>query len=318
VTGNARRVLVTGAAGFIGSHLVTALEAAGDDVVAVDSLVVPPLLPPRPDLRHSCVTELTLDDLEGVDAVVHLASWREVATSFDHPIRQLDNVTATLHLLELARGARVPRTVVASTCEVYGAADVIPTPEGAPLGPRSPYAISKAMMEFACDVYRHDGVPISVARLFNVYGPGNRADTVVAAFCASALRDGVVRVEGDGHQRRDYSHVSQTVAALAALLDTPDTIDVVNLGTGTSWSVLDIGRIVTDLVPGTRVEWTASRPKEIPEFRADTTLLHATLGRGRPVDFGEGVGECLRWWSDRLESSEVENARAVDNAEDVR
>lgn len=295
-------VLVTGGAGFIGRHLVGALRADGRDVRVIDDLCVPPLLDPPPELIRKCVAEMEPQDLDGVECIVHLAAWRNVPDSFCYPLRYLDNIHSAAHLLDIARRSGTPRVIVGSTCEVYGSAEQLPTPEGACMAPQSPYAMSKAAVEFVAGIHAvgGDGPEISIARLFNVYGPGNRPDTVAASFCRSAICDGVVRVEGDGEQRRDFSPVSRTVAQLTGLVDHHDPPSVVNLGSGSSRSVNEIADVVCSLFPGTRVEYLPARPREIVEFRADTTLADAALRLPAPPSFEDGIRETSLWWKSYL------------------
>jgi nucleoside-diphosphate-sugar epimerase len=290
-------VLVTGAAGFLGRHLVRALRRDGVDVRPVDNLCIPPIEPPPDDLLCVSALQLTADDLRGVSCVYHLAAWKSVPESFSRPGRCAENIWAGEWLLRLARIGGVSRIVVASSCEVYGTAPT-PTPEDTPLAPRSAYAMSKASVDCAAAVLRQCGHDVVVARLFNSYGPGERPDAVVPAFCRGALVDGSVVVEGSGAQRRDFSYVTDTVAMLAELSDLDSPPGVVNIGSGESHSVLDIAYAVVDRRPDTKIMFGPERPMEIPEFRADVTLATRLFSQTNTVDLAAGLDETFAWWEE--------------------
>jgi dTDP-glucose 4,6-dehydratase/UDP-glucose 4-epimerase len=288
-------ILVTGAAGFLGRHLVRELRREGVDVRAVDNLCVPPIEPPPDDLLCVSARHLTAEDLRGVSCVYHLAAWKSVPESFSHPARYTENIWTGEWVLRLARIGGVPRIVVASSCEVYGTAPT-PTPEHAPLAPRSAYAMSKASVDCAAAVLRQCGHDVVVARLFNTYGPGERPDAVIPAFCRGALASGEIVVEGSGLQRRDFSYVTDAVAMLAELsvIDAPP--GVVNIGSGESHSVLDIAAAVVERKPDTKITFGPERPMEIQEFRADMSLATRFFSRLHTVDLAAGLDETLSWW----------------------
>ncbi|CAM5587531.1 NAD-dependent epimerase/dehydratase family protein (plasmid) [Streptomyces viridifaciens] len=292
--------LITGGAGFIGGHLARALTAAGTAVRAVDDLRVTPLIKPDNGLLRKRVLDLTSDDLRGVDVVYHLASEKNVPLSFEMPLKYLENLTSTEHLLRLCVEANVRRVVVASTCEVYGRARRLPTAESEPLAPLSPYAASKVAMEMVSHIYQRAtelGGRISVVRLFNVFGPGERPDAVVPRFCAGALADSRLPIEGDGTQRRDFSYIDDVVDRLRHI-PLVKSVPFLNIGSGRSFSVLEIADILKEISPMTTVTHSSERPNEIPEFRADTTLLDRLLPLDRSMtEFREGMIKTLEWWS---------------------
>lgn len=293
----AGRFLVTGAAGFLGHHVTGALRERGYTVIPVDDLRVAPLLPAPDGLRTRDVQDLTTGDLDGVDGVLHLAALRSVPESARFPHRYQSNIAQSTRLFELVRCCGVRRLLVVSSCEVYGIARDVPTPEDSPIAPRSPYAMSKAAVELNARIATWCGeTDLRIARLFNVYGPGNRPDTVIASMCRSALTDGRLRVDAPGTQRRDFSYVDATVARLIRMFELPACPPVVNVGSGTSTSVLELAELVARLCPGVRVDPADGRPGEIPEFRADTTLADSVLGSIDEVPLEHGIERTLAWW----------------------
>ncbi|MBF6330879.1 NAD-dependent epimerase/dehydratase family protein [Nocardia transvalensis] len=290
------RFLITGAAGFIGRHLAVALEARGNEVVGIDNMSVEQLQ----EYGGAClvvkdVHDLSHDDLAGVDIVVHLASAKNVPRSFGEPQTYASNASMALHLLKTAHTAGVSRVLIGSTCEVYGDQGGGPLPEALPVFPRSPYAASKAAMEMAARVYqlahKEAGSPgITIVRIFNVYGPGERADALIPSFCHAALNFGRLPIEGHGRQRRDFTFIDDAVDDLITAL--PSSRNVLNLGCGTTASVLEIAELVRGHVSGVTIEHHAERPNEIASFRSNRGCKEC---RSR-IGLGEGIGRTVAWW----------------------
>lgn len=294
------RILITGGAGFIGGHLARFLAAKGSDVTVLDDLRVRPLL--RPDrtvnFLQKSVLELNERDLDEVRLVCHLASHKSVPSSFKRPLDYLDNIDSGRHLLDLCMNAKVPKVIVGSTCEVYGQAEKLPTAEDCPLSPRSPYAASKVALEMLARTHQRtsDGPEIGIVRFFNVYGPGERPDALVPRLCANLLLRNELPVEGDGRQRRDFTYISDVVDKLAALMDKP-LPPVTNLGSGRSYSVNEIVKILQETAPESKIVRKPARVNEIAEFRAGTALQDRQFIRlPAKVGIAEGVRTTFNWW----------------------
>lgn len=290
--------MVTGAAGFLGWHLSRRLRREGHDLVLLDNFCVRPMMPPAGEVAMKDVCELTRRDLDGVDVVYHLAALRNVPESHRDPQRYQSNVTVGRHLVRLVAGSGVKTFVLASSCEVYGQGDRIPTIEAAPLLPQSPYASAKASLELHTRSTLIGRPTVVIARLFNVYGPGNRADTVIASFCRSVAHGSPLTVDGDGSQRRDFSFVDDTVHKLTMLMSIEEPA-VVNIGSGHSVSVRELVDLLSARFPQTTTIRQPPRPNEIAEFRAETSNAEQLLGRHRGVDLDEGISRTLRWWQSR-------------------
>lgn len=261
----ARTILVTGGAGFIGSHLVQAAVRGGDTVRVLDDLSAG-----SPDNLTECGAdiELTVGDvrdpdaldaaLHGVEAVVHLAAIVSVSCSFADPELVDDvNVGGSLGVLAAARRAGVARVVIASSAAVYGDVATVPIAESAPTAPSSPYGVGKLAVEGYSRALASAGPPHVVClRYFNVYGP--RQDPVsdyagvVARFMACAATDRPCVVYGDGLQTRDFVFVDDVVAASLLALDAaPENVEgavggflAVNVGGGGETSIVDLARII--------------------------------------------------------------------------
>jgi len=302
-------VLVTGGAGFIGSHLVDALVGRGDSVRVLDDLFsgAREIVNPGATLVEASVTDndAVRESVEGIEVVFHQAAHRAVLRSVEDPIAtDAANVHGTVTVLKAALDAGVRRVVYASSSSVYGGAETLPTPETAPTLPRSPYAASKLAGEHYCRVFAelYEIETVSL-RYFNVYGPRQRPDSAYAAVIPlfiAALRNGrAPEVHGDGEQSRDFSYVSDVVAAnLAACAADAERCNgrVYNVAGGTSHSLLDLldvlGRIL-DVEP--RPVHTEPRAGDIRHACADPAAARRELGFACRVGFEEGLRRTVDW-----------------------
>lgn len=284
-------LLVTGGAGFIGSHLVRAALEQGHRTRVLDDLSTGDLrrLPAGIEVQVGDVADArtTTRAAEGTDAIVHLAAHRAVPRSLETPLAtDRANTHGTLAVLEAARACGVGRVVLASSSSVYGAATTLPTPEVAEPRPRSPYAVSKLAGEHYARVYGElFGVSTLCLRLFNVYGPGQRAGgpyaQLVPQFMAAIAGGLVPTVNGDGAQSRDLVFVADVADALLAAVDRTHPTGVLNVGSGRSTSVLDVlaaCRAVSGRTNGTPAGFAPARAGDVPCTWADTTRARSSLG----------------------------------------
>jgi UDP-glucose 4-epimerase len=249
------RILVTGGAGFIGSHVVDALLDDGHEVAVVDDLSSGQRENLRPGvvLHEAEVVDpeamQALIESEQPEAVVHLAAQIGVRRSVEDPAHDvLVNVAGTATILEAARAAGARRFVLASTGGgLYGEATTLPTPENAPIAPMSPYGTSKAAAETYLELYeRLHGLSTLSLRMANVYGPRQNPlgeGGVVARFCAAAREGRSVTVFGDGRQTRDLVYVGDVAAAFAGAVGS-DARGALNIGTGEETSVLELAALL--------------------------------------------------------------------------
>ena len=306
-------ILVTGGAGFIGSHLVDALVARGDSVTVLDDLFSGSREYVNTEAK---LVEASVADEDAVRAVIggaeivfHQAAHRTVLRSVEDPIAtDTVNVHGTLIVLKCAVDADVRRVVYASSSSVYGGADVRPTPETALTQPRSPYATSKLASEHYCRVFAElYGLETVSLRYFNVYGPRQRPDTAYAAVVPKfidAVRNGrTAEVHGDGNQSRDFTYVGDVVAAnLAASLAPAETCSgrVYNVAGGSPHSVLELlevlGRIL-GIEP--RPVHTDPRVGDVRHSWADPSAARRDLRFACQVPFGEGLRRTVKWFSSR-------------------
>jgi UDP-glucose 4-epimerase len=295
--------VVTGAAGFIGSHMVDLLLERGYHVRGLDDLSggrVANLQQHRSrpdfDLEVWDVTALSPDDpvFRGADYVFHFAGKGDIVPSIDQPTDYLSvNVLGTVRVLEAARHAKVGKFVYAASSSCYGIAAELPTTEQAPIDPRYPYALSKYQGEQAvfhwAKVY---GMPVNSLRIFNAYGPRARTTgaygAVFGVFLAQKLAGKPFTVVGDGTQTRDFVYATDVARAFLAAAESERSGEVYNLGAGNPQSV---NRLVELL--GGEVVYVPKRPGEPDCTWADTTKIQEQLGWRPEVPFEEGVEQML-------------------------
>jgi dTDP-glucose 4,6-dehydratase len=302
------RVVVTGGAGFLPSHLVDALLARGDEVVAVDNFLSgsPANIAHLADEpRFSFIEADVIDELPvdgAIDAVLHMASPASPnpasSTSYlAHPLATLKVGSIGTHrCLELAheRGARF---LVASTSEVYGDPHVHPQPESYwgnvnPIGPRSVYDEAKRYAEAVTMSYHREfGTEVRILRIFNTYGPRMAVDDgrVVSNFVVQALQGKPITVYGDGQQSRSFCYVSDEVAGILALLDGEET-GPVNIGNDIEFTILELAEIVIELTGSTSTITHEPLPQDDPTQRKpDLTIARTRLGWKPTVSLREGL-----------------------------
>lgn len=311
------RVLVTGAAGFIGRWVVGELLTQGHEVLPIDNLVAGDvealadfdgragLLPfDQGDVRDA---EACRRWMRGVDAVAHLAASISVQESIDDPATTFENdVIGTFNVLEAAR-ARGARVLFMSTCMVYDRAGDAGITEAHPTKPASPYAASKLSGEALTLSYFHAyGLPTTVIRPFNTYGPFQRSvgeGGVVAIFTRRSLLDEELRIYGDGSQTRDLLYVEDCARfVVAALLSDRATGRILNAGTGRDVSVNELASLVeTDASRIVHVPHIHPQ-SEIAVLRCDPSLARDVLGWQPEVPLADGLARVRAWMAERIET----------------
>jgi len=304
------KALVTGGAGFIGSHIVDALVERGWSVRVLDDLssgrrenlahLDHRIEFVQGDIRDRAVVDRSVS---GVEVVFHQAALRSVPKSFDNPVLYNDvNVSGTLTVLTAARSAGVRRVVVASSSSVYGDTDRLPQRESDPAEPISFYAASKLACELYCRVFSGWGLETVALRYFNVFGPRqsleNRYAVVVPKFIVSLLRNEPPPINGDGSQSRDFTYVANVVAAnLLAGSVAEVSGRVFNIAAGEGYTVLELAqrlnRILGKTIAPVHLE---ERPGDVRHTRADITQATSLLRFQPEVGFEEGLRRTAEWF----------------------
>ena len=297
--------LVTGGAGFIGSHLVEALVARGARVRVLDDFSTGrwenlASVRGRVEVVEGDVRDRTvvMRAVEGADVVAHLAAVASVPASLEDPAMVWAvNVEGTLNTLEAAREQGVRRFVFASSAAVYGDHTDLPLEEDLPPRPLSPYAASKAAGEALCVAYHASyGVPTVALRFFNVYGPRQDPHSpysgVISIFVDRMRRGLPPVIYGDGHQTRDFVYVADVVEAVLRAAEREEAVgEVFNIAGGRQTSVLELVKVLNHVL-GTHLEpaFAPPRPGEVRHSLADVQRVRETLGWAARVGLEEGLG----------------------------
>jgi len=314
--------LLTGVAGFLGSHLAERLVAAGHRVRGVDCLrdyYSPDLkrlnlerllgTPTFENLELDLATADLDPLLEGCAGVFHLAAQAGVRSSWGQEFHcyTRDNVLATQRLFEACRGRRLEKVVYASSSSVYGDAKSLPTSEDAELRPISPYGVSKLAVEHLARVY-HDsfGVPTVGLRYFTVYGPRQRPDMAFHRFLRRALQDQAIPVFGQGQQTRDFTYVEDAVEATVSAMSRGREGQVYNIGGGERTTLARTLQLLEEhLGRPIRREHQETQTGDVGHTSACTTLARQDLGYEPRIGMHEGLGRMVAWftqaWETRLE-----------------
>lgn len=295
--------LVTGAAGFVGSHLTDTLIEQGHTVTAVDNLLLgnKDFVNPKATFVESDIRDLeTMKELcKGVDGIFHLAADPRLPISIEDPRETHDvNVTGTLNMLIAAKENGVKKLVFSSTCALYEDGQELPLSESASTDPESPYGLHKKMGEQYCRVfYKLFGLHTVSLRYFNVYGPrktaGGGYPMVIPIFLDQQAKGQPMTIVGDGEQTRDYVHVSDVVRAnMMAMESDIEDGSVFNIGSGNQQSVNAIAELI-----GGETTHIPQRPGEMRFIEADSSKAKAELGWQAEKDFAEGMAELKEYWA---------------------
>ena len=304
--------IVTGGAGFIGSHLVDALVAEGRSVLVIDDLAVGR----RSNLaQHTAnprfrFVEASVSDRDrmkelfaGADRVFHLAALADIVPSVQNPERYFDaNVNGSYAVVEAVRQHRVRKLLYAASSSCYGVPEIYPTPETAAIDPRYPYALTKYLGE---QILLHWGqvydLPVTSLRLFNVYGPRARTSgtygAVFGVFLAQKLAGKPLTIVGDGSQTRDFTYVTDVVRAFLRAAEAGRNGAIYNVGSGATVSV----NRLAELIGAEELVHIPKRPGEPDCTFADTTRITTELGWKAEVPIEEGVAAMmanLEYWRD--------------------
>lgn len=295
-------IIVTGGAGFIGSHLVEQLVAAGHRATVLDDLSTGKrinLSSVQKSVRFVVVDVAQpyrgIDRLfKDVDWVYHLAGRADIVPSIVHPVDyHRVNVNGTVNVLEASRRAGVKRFIYAASSTCYGIPDIYPTPETAPARPMFPYALTKYVGEQYVlhwgNVYK---LPVVSLRLFNVYGPRARTSVfygaVFGTFLAQKLAGKPMTVVGDGTQKRDFTYVSDVVDAMITAAQSSIKNEIINIGTGNPQSIHTLVKLI-----GGPVVHIPKRPGEPDITQADISKATKMLHWSAKVPFRQGVSNML-------------------------
>lgn len=313
-----KRILVTGGAGFIGSHLCEALLDRGEQVLALDNFndFYDPAIKRKnidPALAHPSFTlrEGDIRDQELVDecmasfkpqAIVHLAAMAGVRPSIEQPQLYNDvNIAGTTVILESIRKHGVENLVFGSSSSVYGSRETAPFSEDDILSrPISPYAATKLAGEQLCYTYHHlFGVPVTCLRFFTVYGPRQRPEMAIHLFARKIMDGDTITIFGDGSSRRDYTYIDDIVDGILRSLERPQAYEIFNLGESETIGLSELVSELEDAIGKKAViNYKPDQPGDVPLTCADVTKAGEILGYEPLVPVREGVKRFVAWLSE--------------------
>jgi nucleoside-diphosphate-sugar epimerase len=306
--------IVTGAAGFIGSHLAETILQQGDRVIGVDQVNNYY----EPSFKRANIAQLQkysdfkfieddiqnlnwLELLKDVEVVYHQAAQAGVRASWGESFRHYTerNINATQVILEAAKETNsLKRFVYASTSSVYGNAETMPTPETIPPQPVSPYGITKLAAERMCWLYYQNfNVPITALRYFTVYGPRQRPDMAFHKFFQAALKDHTISIYGDGQQTRDFTFVSDAVSANLAVATIPEAVgEIFNVGGGSRVVLMDVLATMEKVMgQPLKKEFVGKARGDARHTSADISKAKSILGYNPQVSLAEGLAREWKW-----------------------
>ncbi len=307
------KILVTGGAGFIGSHLVEKLLDLGAEVTVIDTMLCGNKIAHLQGRKNLSVHELDVNDIPGIkplfkgqDMVFHLAAVVGVEETQDEPVKLLNvEVVGTSVIIALAAENKVKRFIFASSSEVYGDS-AKPMVEEGPYNPKSTYALTKLVGEHFCAAYYQKfALEYTALRYFNSYGPRQDERFVLSRFVKRALAGQELYVYGDGKQTRDFTYIDDTVSVtLLVSIMKEGACQTLNVGTGQALSIIDLAKLVlkhtglTDKVKISFVDYDKRRSREIEVFSRLANIDRATrLLQYRPsTSLDEGMEKCIDWY----------------------
>jgi len=308
------RALVTGCAGFIGSHLVDRLLQVGYKVVGIDCFtdyypteikkanISNALAHPNFILTKENILDIDRDNFPQVDCVFHLAAQAGVRASWgrNFEIYARNNIEATQGLLEFYKGREIQKFVYASSSSVYGEAE-LPMREDSLLKPVSPYGVTKLAAENLCYLYyRNYHVPVISLRYFTVYGPRQRPDMAIHRFVRAVLNDEEITVYGDGEQTRDFTYVDEVIEATLLAAKSDVAGEVLNIGGGSRISVNQlIKKIETITGKKAKLKYTEGQKGDVKDTLADISKAKEMLNWTPRVKIEQGLEHYVSWFQEQ-------------------
>lgn len=311
-------IIITGCAGFIGSHVVDKLLGMGKNVLGIDNfdpfydqsikmknihhnLANESFIFCRADIREKAEMEKLFNNNE-IDILIHLAARAGVRPSIQDPLLYQDvNIRGTMNLLEISREHDIKNFVFGSSSSVYGINEKIPFEEDDPVDKAiSPYAATKKACETFCYTYHHlYGIPITSLRFFTVYGPRQRPEMAIHKFTRSIDEGKVIEMYGDGKSRRDYTYISDIVNGIIAAVDKKLGYEIINLGNSNVVELRYLIQLIEEnLGKSARIQKMPDQPGDVPVTYADISKAKKLLGYEPEVRIEQGIENFVNWYKE--------------------
>ena len=295
------KILVTGAAGFIGRQLSDSLISNDFDIIELDDLSTKPLVAPKENLFIMKVQDVNSDFLieHNIVSIVHLAAKKNVKDSFFNMDYSTENFDMTHKLLNASAQSEVKRFFLASSCEIFGYQDNTLNERSA-LKPHSPYAVSKVANEYLSDVYMmyKDILKITSLVFFNTYGPTEGIDAVIPNFVSKASSGEPIVIEGDGNQARDFTYIDDTIQVLLNIIKSEKYFRYINIGSGKDITIKKLVSVIKSLKENIEVNHVDQRPNEIKTFVAENSIIRNNFNFSPKIDINEGIKKIIKYYDD--------------------
>ncbi len=299
------KILVTGAAGFIGRQLCDSLIRNNIEIIELDDLSTKPLVSPKENVLIMKVQDVNSDFLidHNIVSVVHLAAKKNVKDSFFNMDYSTENFDMTHKLLNASAQSNVKRFFLASSCEIFGYQDNILNEKSA-LKPHSPYAVSKVANEYLADVYMMYNHIFKVTSLvfFNTYGPTEGVDAVIPNFVSKASFGEPIVIEGDGNQARDFTYIDDTIEVLLNIIKSEKYFRYINIGSGKDITIKKLVSIIKSLKENIEINHIDQRPNEIKTFVAENSIIRKNFNFSPKIDINEGIKKVIKYYDDLSEN----------------
>jgi nucleoside-diphosphate-sugar epimerase len=293
------KILITGAAGFIGRKLSDHFMNLKIPTLDVDDLSVEPVVKPKKKLHKIKVQDITHDFLKRnkINKIIHLAAKKSVDQSFTNLSNSIENYEMTIKLLNEANKTNIKRIFLASTCEIFGYQKK-KLSENDNYMPHSPYAVTKVANEYLANIYMMQKKNLKITSLifFNTFGPTEGRDAVIPKFINKLNQGNKIFVEGDGNQGRDFTYIDDTIRALEKILLSNKYFRSINIGSGKVISIKYLIKILKKYYPNLKIGKLPERINEIKNFKANTDILLKKLKLKFNYSFENGIEETIKYF----------------------